>query len=95
MERRDLVSINHRVAALLASTFDLLFAVNGQPHPGEKRLVAYVEMLCPKRPPELAQQVEAMIAASALPGQPELLTCANSLLDSLDTLLLAEGHITV
>ncbi len=95
VERRDLVSINHRVAALLASTFDLLFAVNGQPHPGEKRLMAYAEMLCPKRPPALAQQVEAMIAASALPGQPELLTCANSLLDSLDTLLLAEGHITV
>ena len=95
VERRDLVSINHRVAALLASTFDLLFAVNHQPHPGEKRLVAYVEMLCPKRPPELAQQVGAMIAASALPGQPELLTCANSLLDSLDTLLMTEGHITV
>jgi len=52
-------------------------------------------MLCPKRPPELAHEVEAMIAASTLPAQPELLTCANSLLDSLDTLLMAEGHITV
>ena len=95
VERRDLVSINHRVAALLASTFDLLFAVNGQPHPGEKRLIAYAEKLCPKRPPGLAQQIEAVIVASALPGQPELLTCANTLLDSLDALLLAEGLITV
>ena len=78
----------------MASTFDLLFAVNSQPHPGEKRLVAYAETLCPKRPPALAQQVEAMIAASATPGQPDLLTCANALLDSLDAVLLAEGLIT-
>ena len=66
VEQRHLVSINHRVAALLASTFDLLFAVNSQPHPGEKRLIAYVEMLCPKRPPALAQQIEAVITKQYL-----------------------------
>lgn len=93
--RRDLVSINHRGAALLASVFDVLFAVNGQPHPGEKRLVAYAEMLCPKRPPALAQLVEALVTAGALPGQPDLLACANALLDSLDAVLLAEGLITL
>ncbi len=91
--RRDLVSVNHRVAALLASYFDVLFALNSQPHPGEKRLVAYAETLCPKRPPALAQQVEAVIAAGAPAGQPEILTHANRLLDSLDALLLAEGLI--
>ncbi|HSN75435.1 MAG TPA: DUF4037 domain-containing protein [Anaerolineae bacterium] len=93
IERRDHQSVNHRVTALLASYFDILFAVNRQPHPGEKRLVAYAEALCPLRPPALAQQVEAVISAVAPASQPLLLARANALLDSLDELLLAEGLI--
>ena len=93
IERRDHQSVNHRVGALLASYFDILFAVNRQPHPGEKRLAAYAEALCPLRPPALAQQVEAVIAAVAPASQPSLLMNANALLDSLDELLLAEGLI--
>ncbi len=91
IERRDHHSVNHRVSALLASYFDILFALNRQPHPGEKRLVTYAEALCPQRPPALAQQVEAVISAVAPASQPLLLARANALLDSLDELLLAEG----
>jgi hypothetical protein len=94
LDRRDAVSLNHRVAALLASYFDILFALNRQPHPGEKRLVATVQTLCSKRPAAFAQEIEAVIAASAPAGFPELLARTHALLDSLDDLLLAEELIT-
>ena len=84
MQRGDLVSVNHRVTALLASYFDILFAVNEQLHPGEKRLVTLAEELCPIRPGQMRQQVHAVIRTPSSVSVDELL-------DGLETLLSAQG----
>lgn len=87
--RGDLVSLNHRLAALLASYFDVLFALNRALHPGEKRLLTWAEKLCPARPPSMKEEVEAALRAAAIPQ--ELPAHVQRLVNSLDELLLKEG----
>jgi len=91
LERNDLISINHRITALLASYFDILFAINRLYHPGEKRLAAYVLANCPKRPPEFEAQVHELLSAIATAGQPDVLGRVNALLDGLDALLAGDN----
>jgi predicted nucleotidyltransferase len=85
--RNDRVSVNHRIAALLASYFDILFAVNHQYHPGEKRLVTCVQANCPKRPPDFELHVNELLACP----HTEVPKNIGILLDGLDALLTAEG----
>ncbi len=94
LDRKDSVSVNHRVVALLASYFDILFAVNRLFHPGEKRLVAYVMAKCPKRPPEFEKQVTKLLLAIASTKQSDVLGETAKLLDGLDDLLIEEQLIT-
>ncbi|MBL8057446.1 MAG: DUF4037 domain-containing protein [Anaerolineales bacterium] len=90
VQRRDLVSVNHRLAALLASYFDILFAVNRQLHPGEKRLAAQVLERCPRRPARFEADLEAVLRLTER-DLPELPGRLAGLLDRLDDLLRAEG----
>ncbi len=91
--RNDHVSINHRITALLASYFDILFAVNRQYHPGEKRLVAFVRANCPKRPRDFDAQIDAALAGGAA-DQQDLPKKIDDLLESLDALLVTEELIS-
>ncbi len=88
--RNDVVNINHRVAALLASYFDVLFAVNRLPHPGEKRLIAYATRDCTLLPRDMAQQVQALVGASAQASD-AVLDRVDALADQLDALLRQEA----
>jgi hypothetical protein len=88
--RGDLVSVNHRLAGLLASYFDVLFAVNRVPHPGEKRLVEAAVGGCARLPEGFPADLEDLLrtATTDLAGLPARI---DRLLDRLDELLEAEG----
>lgn len=98
--RNDSVSIIHRTAAVLASYFDIIFAVNALPHPGEKRLVEWVKKLCSKLPEGMEKHIQGITNSIHLPASRDTaMSCPylrhlNDLIDGLDKLLVAEGLIS-
>jgi hypothetical protein len=81
--RRPWVSINHRTAALLSSHFDVLFALNHTPNPGEKRLLEAASALsC--IPPSFAEQVDHLLIAAASAAPANLDSLLGALCDGLD-----------
>lgn len=88
--RADLVSVNHRVAALLASYFDVLFALNRVLHPGEKRLLTFAEQNCPLLPNGFSADVTQLLTAAGSTS-PAVVQNTHRLLDHLDELLLSQG----
>jgi hypothetical protein len=85
IQRNDLVSVNHRLAAFLASYFDVLFATNRVLHPGEKRLLSFAKENCEVLPRDMEQQITAALQAagdgSALSG------VLNHLVDNMESIL--------
>lgn len=90
LERNDLISVNHRLAAFCASYFDVLFAINEVLHPGEKKILQFVKDECAAIPDKLELQVEGIFQSAAV-GDKKLLAHLDALIDGLDHLLIAQG----
>lgn len=65
--RQDLVSINHGIADFFNSYFDIIFAVNHQLHPGQKRRLEQAQRLCHTLPENMADDVTSMLQAAGTP----------------------------
>ena len=61
IKRNDIVSINHRISAFLASYFDIIFAKNKLLHPGEKRLIKYTKENCKILPKDFEVNIEKLL----------------------------------
>ena len=61
LKRNDLVSVNHRISAFLASYFDVIFAINELLHPGEKRLIKYAKDNCKILPKNFEENIEKLL----------------------------------
>lgn len=57
IKRDDLISVNHRISAFLASYFDVLFAKNKVLHCGEKRLKNYAIKTCKLLPKNFEKDI--------------------------------------
>jgi len=84
--RGDAVAVNHRVAAFLASAFDVLFALNRVPNPGEKRLLEAALRDCPVRPFGFEEDVGELLAGGA-----DVAATADSLAEDLEGVAEAQG----
>ena len=80
LKRNDPVSVNHRVAALLAGYFDVLFALNELPHPGEKRILEHAQVSCKRLPAGMEEQVRELVGN---PGG-DVAKQVNALVDELE-----------
>lgn len=72
VRRGDYVSINHRITEFLASYFDLLFAVNEQTHPGEKRLVSLCRLNCSILPENFEENLQSLFTHMYAEGGEQL-----------------------
>lgn len=87
--RGDLISLNHRVAVWIASYTDILFAMNHRYHPGEKRLLMYMQGL-PDLPENAMEDVPRLCTLAGSLSSP-IVEQVSGMLDRLDRWLEKNG----
>ena len=86
VRRGDAVSVNHRITAILACYFDILFAANRVTNPGEKMIIEHVKKRCKATPDDYQVAVNKLISSvSWMSGN--IIDEARSLLLGLDRFL--------
>jgi len=90
LRREDYISLNHRVAALLASYFDILFAINELRHPGEKKLMKIIKNTCNLTPKDMEKNIASILKKCSY-GDNEILVEISKLIDNLDAVLIEQN----
>ena len=85
ISRHDMVSINHRITEFIKSYFDILFALNRQFHPGEKRMIQFALDLCEWLPVDFETDFNDLFAMAENKQIPFVLRKLVSSLDDIIT----------
>lgn len=89
-KRNDSFSINHRMTELMASYFDIIYALNEEYHPGEKGLIAHSSKLA-KLPEGHKETLEAVFEFM-FQNSVACLYYTRKLIARLEKLIIAEGY---
>jgi predicted nucleotidyltransferase len=90
IKRQDLIFVHDQLKGILDSYFDVLFALNHEPHPGSKRLLDYAEKL-EHQPLSMSRDVTEIL----LERTPEKLhNVVERLINKLESLLKARGYLS-
>ncbi|MGL1893140.1 MAG: nucleotidyltransferase domain-containing protein [Spirochaetaceae bacterium] len=85
IKRDDILSINHRLAEFFACYFDILFAINELPHPGEKRMNKYILENAKYIPENMEKDITDIIQKAVIMDKNviEIINCFISKLEDL------------
>ena len=93
LKRKDILALNHRSSEFFASYFDLLFALNEQLHPGEKRMLSYAKENCALLPQDFETNIQTYFQNLYQWDKPqETLDTLNQLLEHLKKLIETTHH---
>lgn len=90
VQLNDPVAVNHRVAAFLASVFDIAFAHIRAWHPGEKRQLQYLQDRQHDLPPAFEEHIRAVLNAAAPVRGEELVLAVDKLVEDI-TIIAEQG----
>ncbi|MFV0321718.1 MAG: DUF4037 domain-containing protein [Alphaproteobacteria bacterium] len=90
IKRQDYLSLNHRLTAYFEIYFDILFALNARFHPGEKRLLDYLDTLTHK-PDDLKANIQSILQ-SAYTNPQQAIDLLKLISTQLETLIQNQGY---
>lgn len=85
--RNDPVVVQHRATELLASVFDIVFAVNRTLHPGEKRQLAHLASIDDANLFSCCERVRNLIRSTTHPDPTAVVQNVDALCDLLDSMI--------
>ncbi len=90
--RKDLVAVNHRIAAFMESYFDIIFALNEMTHPGEKREIFYAMKAGNKLPEDFETNINRLFE-NMFTDSDSALHILHNMICNLDKLIESENWL--